>query len=331
VRILCSALASPGFAFPVRAVAERLAATGHEVVRVDGPPFRVGSWHTREAVRDQLAVLDRACHAEEPDVVLASALCLGALLVAARHQIPVAVIGPCTPLLPDTGSRRDELAAAWRQRAAEAGLAELPVGTLLGDLHLVRSVPELSGAAYLVGSCRWDPAVPDAVHRWLAASSAPVVYAQPGRTFSGRGLWPALSTALPPGARLAMSTSRLDKAIRALPRGTLAGPTVPHHAVLPHAAVVVCSGTTATVLGALEHGVPLVLVPSGGEHHALAELLVPRGLARAVPAEEVSPARLRAAIDEAIALPGAPRKRIRAALAALDGPGRAVAWIEQLP
>lgn len=330
MRILCSTLASPGFSFPVRAIAERLRDAGHELTGVRGPAFRVGTWHTREAVREQLAALDRACSERPPEVLLTSALCLGPLLTGARLGLPVAVVGLAAPLLPEAGRRRDELEAAWRVCAIEAGQPDLPVEALLGDLHLTRSVPELSHAEHVVGSCRWDPPIPEAVHRWLAASSQPVVYAQPGRTFGGQGFWPALGRALPPGVRLALSSSRLDATLGDLPGDTLAGPTVPHHAVLPHAAAVVCSGTTATVLGALEHGVPLVLVPSGGEHHALAELLEPRGLACVVPAREASPERLRAALDDAIALPAPPRERIARAFGALDGPGRAVRWIEQL-
>jgi UDP:flavonoid glycosyltransferase YjiC (YdhE family) len=60
----------------------------------------------------------------------------------------------------------------------------------------------------------------------------------------------------------------------ALDRSRLTGCTltcIPQAQVLPHCRAVICHGGAATVLGALGHGRPLLVLPEAAEHFASGE------------------------------------------------------------
>ncbi|MCP3100118.1 hypothetical protein LZ198_14675 [Myxococcus sp. K15C18031901] len=147
---------------------------------------------------------------------------------------------------------------------------------LLGDLHLLQSVEELEGpldvlpeVTHLVGNCGWDFTEPDpALEQWLAEardSGEPILYAQPGRVFNAPGFWDQLRGALgEKPVRVAVSIGRLDRPVTDVPANFFVRGHVPQAAVLPHAQGIISSSTTAAVLGALTHGLPLFLIPGGG-------------------------------------------------------------------
>lgn len=113
--------------------------------------------------------------------------------------------------------------------------------------------------------------------------------------------------------------------------GALLGPVLPHGAILDRAAAVICSGTTSVVVDALARGVPIVVVPGGGEQHDIAARLASAGLAVSVDAREVDVASLAAALDRALALDPAPRDAVRRAFSRLDGPAVAAERVMGLP
>lgn len=55
-----------------------------------------------------------------------------------------------------------------------------------------------------------------------------------------------------------------------LPRHIRIAPSIPQETVLPYCDAVVCHGGSSTVLGALVHAVPLVVVPMAGDSHVIA-------------------------------------------------------------
>ena len=98
----------------------------------------------------------------------------------------------------------------------------------------------------------------------------------------------------------------IDPTAVAAPPNASVRARIPHAAVVPGAAVVVCHGGLGTVLAALRHGVPVLCIPLGRDQHANAAAVVAAGAGRSLDRD--------AAADE-----------IRAAVAALmaDGPERA--------
>lgn len=356
MRVLLCPLGSPGFAFPAIAVARRLSAEGHEVRFVTSPwlgpllareglrfaagagadGFETSSWHQPPAVRVQVRRVEQAAAAFAPDVIVTSALALGPLVVGERNALPVAVLGLLARLFPTAGdSRRDELQGAWDACRADLGMALTPVERLHGDRYFTRSVPELGGVAQsvreaLVGACWWEPATPRVVTTWLDAARASgrsVVYVQQARGFGAPGFWPLLGQALPHDVVIAASTSRQDGAVDDVRPGALLGPVLPHGVILDRAVAVICSGTTSVVVDALARGVPIVVVPGGGEQHAVAALLVRAGLAVRVDSQELDAARLADALERVLALDPGPREVIRRAFLRLDGPAVAAAGV----
>ncbi len=353
MKILLCPLASPGFSFPLIAIAVELAVRGHAVRFLterwlspilrgagltldsdDGaepPSFEVSLWHHPGAVARQVSSVRRAISERSPDILVTSALALGPLIAAEEARIPVVVVGTLTGLLPRAGVRRAELQAAWDAARAASGLRPVTVERMLGDLTLRRTVPELEDVPNPIGACSWEPPTPRVVGDWLDVATrerARVVYAHQARGFGAPGFWPVLADALPTDVRFAASTSRMDAGYRGGPPGALIGPVVPQGAVLARAVAVICSGTSAVALGAMERGVPLVTVPGGGEQHEVAALVRRAGLGLTVPASEVDRTRLGAAFEQALRLDPTPREAIRQAFRRMEGPRRAASLIE---
>jgi UDP:flavonoid glycosyltransferase YjiC (YdhE family) len=115
VRLLIAALATPGFVFPLIAVAGELRARGHEVAFVtdrrfeetlrargyrriprgpsaDGASFAIASWGEPLSVAIQVRHVEHALSAFAPDAVLASQLALGPLIAGELHGVRVAVL-----------------------------------------------------------------------------------------------------------------------------------------------------------------------------------------------------------------------------------------------
>ena len=110
------------------------------------------------------------------------------------------------------------------------------------------------------------------------------------------------------------------------------GQYVPQARFLPSCALVVSHGGSGSVLGALAHGVPMVVVPIGADQPRNARRCADLGVARVVPAQEASPGRVRTAAAEVMA-DGMYRRnaaRIRDEILALPGPDHAVALLEDL-
>lgn len=355
MRILFCPLASPGFSFPAVPIALELSARGHTVafateawlaplLRAQGlacmaegkgepSGFEASLWHDPRAVARQARALEHALVELRPDVLVTSALALGPLLVGEKAGLPVVVIGLLTELPPAGDAERAEFQVAFDACRAGLDLAPAALARMRGDLYLRRGVPELVDDRHLIGGCTWEPPAPKAVGDWLASArrdGRPIVYVHQARTFGAPGFWPMLAEALPPEVRVAASTSRMDARLRGAPAGSLLGPVVPQAAVLSNAAAVVFSGTTTVALGALEHGIPMVAVPAGGEQFAVAALVEAAGVGTSVPAREATPALLARAFERALRLDPAARSSLRQAFSQIDGPRRAASLIEQI-
>lgn len=131
MRYLFCTLASHGYVYPALGIALALRRRGHSVAFITGRSFQtdieaagfpylpyynpqadsfeVKSWAGVRGVHHQIQHLDAGCAAFEPDVIVATQLTLGPLIVALRtRRWPVAVIGFSTYLWPTAASFANE-------------------------------------------------------------------------------------------------------------------------------------------------------------------------------------------------------------------------------
>src|SRR6185295_11393905 len=87
-----------------------------------------------------------------------------------------------------------------------------------------------------------------------------------------------------------------------------------------------------TVIGALAHGLPMVLIPMGADQPHNAARCAALGVARVLDAVEATPESVREAASVVLADPAYRRaaERMRDEIAALPGPAHAVRLLERL-
>jgi UDP:flavonoid glycosyltransferase YjiC (YdhE family) len=102
--------------------------------------------------------------------------------------------------------------------------------------------------------------------------------------------------------------------------------------VLPHCDLVVCHGGSGSVIGALAHGLPLVLIPIGADQPLNAARCFDLGVARVLDAVEVSPEAIRSAVMQVLGDPSYRRnaEKLREEIGALPEPSEAVGALERL-
>ena len=107
---------------------------------------------------------------------------------------------------------------------------------------------------------------------------------------------------------------------------------IPQSRLLPHCDLVVNQGGFSTVTGALNAGLPMVVVPLGADQPLNAACCATLGVGRVVEPEERTPEAIRAAVRAVLADPAYRTKaeRVRDEMAALPGPERAVELLERL-
>lgn len=326
--------------------------------RNDGASFQLNNWGHPLVIAIQVRHTQNAIERIHPDVILSSTLALGPLIAGELADLPVAVLGLAAYLWPVARPggghlsadplaeyRHREMVALFNAARGLFGLSPSPVALeaspLLGSLYLLQTVPlfepltdHLPARVRLVGSCLHEPEPPESeLVEWLGRAGR-VLYVQHGSVFrAGDTFWSALDAAsdeLGLGVAASMERFRGAPPERIEARRFVRG-HVPQGSVLARADAVVASANTTAVLGALTHGLPLLVFPTGGEQPALATRLAAAGAATVLPASAPSCdvlATLRCVLDD-----GSEREaahRLKAAFAAYDGPGLVASALEEL-
>jgi MGT family glycosyltransferase len=343
MRFLLCSLSGQGFISSTIGLGHSLAQKGHEVKVVtdlscekqlsgqgleriprglqDGPSFQTHLWGQPASIAIQVKHVEFAMKLFQPDVLVGQQLTIGALFAAERLHVPVALLGFCTYLWPrskDPEARGDNSLKEWRyttdiithrQLRPAFGLplpsAGLRVSSLLGDLFLIRSIPEFEGdisnlpdQVHLAGPCLWesddeDPEVDD----WLGEcrkGGTPLIYVHQGRFFDRPHFWPKVVEAFGNSdIRVIACTGSMDCPVGQLPPNFLVRKQLSQGKILRQAAAMIASANTTAVLGALLAGVPSLLIPAGGEQPDVAERCVHAGVARILDPAEVTPECLR--------------------------------------
>ena len=107
---------------------------------------------------------------------------------------------------------------------------------------------------------------------------------------------------------------------------------IPQAQLLPHCRLVVSHGGSGSVIGALAHGLPMVVIPIGADQPRNAQRCRDLHVARVLHALEATPDRVRAATSDVLADPTyrLNAEGMRDEIAALPGPDHAVTLLERL-
>lgn len=107
---------------------------------------------------------------------------------------------------------------------------------------------------------------------------------------------------------------------------------IPQSVVLPHCAAVVAHGGSGSVIGALAHGLPMVLIPMGADQPQNAARCADLGVALVLDAVTAAPADVHAAVSTLLADPSYKRaaQRLQDEIAALPDPVQAIKLLERL-
>jgi UDP:flavonoid glycosyltransferase YjiC (YdhE family) len=176
----------------------------------------------------------------------------------------------------------------------------------------------------------------DAVPAWIARlRSRPFVYLTLGTYVSGRvrSLRAAAAGvgALDVDALVTVGPDGDPAALGRLPRSVRVERFVPQGVLLPHVDVVSHHGGSGTMLGALSHGLPQLLMPHGADQFVNAEALVSTGAGRRLLPEEISPESVADAVRALLTEPGYREAAGRLAdeIAAMPSPTETVPKLER--
>jgi UDP:flavonoid glycosyltransferase YjiC (YdhE family) len=283
------------------------------------------------------------CAEWQPDIIVRDEIDFGAVVAAERLGLPHATV-----LVIATGSfvRRSLVAEPLNRLRAEHGLPPDPDLAMLSRYLVLSPFPPsyrdpafpLPATAHSIrpltpGAARNDPAP-----AWITQlNGAPTVYFTLGTVFNLES--GDLFTRVLAGLRdlpinvIATVGREIDPAeFGPQPANIQIERFIPQPAILPHCAAVVAHGGSGSVIGALAHGLPMVLLPMGADQPLNAARCADLGVAQALDAVEATPETVRAAVATVLADPSYRRaaERLRDEIAALPEPAHAVTLLERL-
>jgi len=242
----------------------------------------IREYFARLDTRAALPALLEIVETWRPDVIVRESWEFASTLVAELHEIPVVRVGLGLAAVEELSVRL--AAPALDDARADAGLPADPAGDRLRDTPYFTMVPApLDDAADMTppqtlrfahGAPGGDAAGAGAgglpLTDWWPGNDDPLVYLTFGSVTAGAHMpyFPALYRAAidalaPLRARILVTIgdSRDHGELGPLPPNVHVERWVPQDAVVAHAAAIVCHGGYGSTLGALRHGLPLVVLP----------------------------------------------------------------------
>jgi UDP:flavonoid glycosyltransferase YjiC (YdhE family) len=272
-------------------------------------------------------LLDHA-NAWRPDALVHESADLAAPLAAAVLGIPSVnhSFGVMIPLAVSR-SAAEVVAPLWREHGLDP---DQHAGAFRG-LYVDISPPSLARAAPPGPSVRLRPAEPAAAPPAPPAGVAtPFVYATMGTIWNEPELFRVLLDALG-GLPGVLTIGRGSVLPDSVPDGVVVARFLPQEDVLPHARAVVSHGGSGTMLGALAHGLPLVLLPQGADQFDNAAVCVEAGAAVTVMPRDVDATSVRRALDRVLEEPAFAEaaRRLAQEIAAMPSPEETAAAVEE--
>ncbi len=223
--------------------------------------------------RAALPALLRIVETWQPDVVVRESWEFASTIAADLLGIPLARVGLGLASVEEFSV---QVAAATVDAArVRAGLPADPSGERLTAAPYLTQMPELVEAAAAPGPIvqRFRTTLPSAIAPlpdWWPGNDDPLVYVTFGSVTADAHLpyFPALYRAaldalasLPARVLVTIGNGSDPGLLGPVPRNCHVERWIPQDAVVPRAAAIVCHGGYGSTLGALAHGVPLVVVP----------------------------------------------------------------------
>jgi UDP:flavonoid glycosyltransferase YjiC (YdhE family) len=323
----------------------------------------VGEGFGRRIARERAAEVLALCAAWQPDLLVCEELDFGPMIVAERLGLSCATV-----LISATGAfvRPDVVAGPLNEVRAEHGLPpdpELampgrclvlspfppryrdPGAPLPATAHTLRllardatSDEATSSEAAPSEAAPSEAAPSEAAPAWLAhLGDVPTVYVTLGTIFnmeSGDLFQRVLAGLRELPIELIVTVGRdIDPAeLGPQPANVHVERYVPQATLLPHCHLVVSHGGSGSVLGALTHGLPMVLLPLGADQPLNAARCETLGVARALDAVGATALMVREAASRVLDDPAYRRaaEGFRDEIEALPGPRHAVTLLERL-
>jgi UDP:flavonoid glycosyltransferase YjiC (YdhE family) len=283
--------------------------------------------------RDRIPELEALCGTWKPDVLVGEETHYGALLVAERLEIP---FGSVVVLAAGTLATAELIAEPLNEVRAEHRLPPDPAASMLSRSLVLAPLPP---------SCR-DPAqpLPEATAYFRPFERTPRLHDGPPRVYftlgtvfnleSGDLFSRVLAGLGELGVEVVATVgAEIDPAeLGPLPPQVRVEGFVPQAEILGACSAVVSHGGSGSVLGALTHGLPQVLIPMGADQPLNATRSEELGIARVLDPVAATPDDVRAAVAAVLdqAAYRAAAEQLRAEFAALPGPEHAVAHLEGL-
>jgi MGT family glycosyltransferase len=197
---------------------------------------------------------------------------------------------------------------------------------------------DLPPTVHYVGNCIWYPPPEPGTAEWLDAIPAQRPWVHVTESTLSHGdpflLRAAVEALAGESVEVIVTTGRQRDAgaLGPLPANAHVAPWLNHGDLLPRCAAVVTVGGKATILAALEAGVPLVVVPTTWDKPDNARRVTEAGAGVTLPRRRCTPERLRAAVRRVLAEPNyrTAARDIAAELAAAPGPAGAADLLERL-
>lgn len=262
-----------------------------------------------------------------PDVVVYESADLAAPIAAAARGVPAVnhSFGVMIPLRP-LEAAAEVVAPLWRQH----GLEPDPHAGAFRGLYVDVAPPALSPTDPPGDVVRLRPAEPSAAPAPPPAGvETPYVYATMGTIWNEPRFFRLLLDALD-GLPALLTTGRGRSVDGAVPDGVVVAEFLPQEDVLPHARAVVSHAGSGTMLGALAHGLPLVLVPQGADQFDNAAACARAGVAAVVGRGEADAAAIRGALDRVLTEPSFAdaARRVAAEIAAMPSADQVAERVE---
>jgi UDP:flavonoid glycosyltransferase YjiC (YdhE family) len=283
-----------------------------------------------------------------PDLVVRERTEFGGSIAAAALGIPVAAVQVASPSLM-TPAVFAAIDGPYNQARAGLGLGpDESLAALRSQVVLSFAPPSLHDPRAPLPSgfvsfrpVALDRSTGDRLPAWadVLGRTRPLVYATLGTVFNN----PDYELPFFPSVLAGLGDEPLDLVVTVGPNvdPERLGPQaanvrvvsyIPQSLLFPRCAVIVCHGGFGTVLAAIEHGLPLLVVPFGADQPINARSVERLGLGLVIEEDDVTPVRVRDAVRRLIA---EPRWRtnveaIRDEAAGLPGLDAAVALLERI-
>ena len=302
-----------------------------------------GSGFGGRIARERASDILPLCGQWRPDLLVCEETDFGAMAVAERLALPQATV-----LVIAAGSfvRPEFVAGPLNEVRAEHGLPPDPMLAMPSRSLVLSPFPPslrdpaypLPATAHAVRLMTLDGAADDAGPAWVAdLDERATVYVTLGTVFplESGDLFARVVAGLrdlPVHLVVTVGPDLDPLELGPQPANVHIERFIPQTALLPHCTLVVSHAGSGSVLGALAHGLPMVLIPLGADQPLNAARCEALGAARVLDPITVTPEGVRAAATAVLAEPSYRRaaQRVQDEIRALPGPEHALALLERL-